>query len=86
MRIELHIGRLVLDSVAAHQGTAIREAVIAELSHLLTTTPDHRWRTSQRRRRIAAPPVPPTAGGAEQMGRGVARSVYTGIASQGRRP
>lgn len=85
MRVVLHIGRLVLDGVEPHQAGAVREALTAELSRLLTATPDHQWRVSQRQRRIAVPPLPPPAGGPERLGRTVAGSVYAGITSPQRR-
>lgn len=78
MRLVLHIGRLTFEGVDGHQADAVREALAAELSRLLTAAPAHEWRTS-RQRRVAAPEVSIVASEPVALGLGVAGSVYHAV-------
>lgn len=74
MRIELHIDRLVLDGVAEpHQAAAIRDALHAELTRLLTTAPPGVWRP-RTRPLLRAPEI--STGRAEAVGGSIAKSVH----------
>lgn len=60
MRIELHIGRIVLEGTDSHDAPAVRVALEAELATLLTRTP-LTPATPHRAHRIKSPVLPPTA-------------------------
>lgn len=86
MRIELHIDRVVLDGVGdPRQVPAIQEALHAELSRLLTTTPPAA-RRPRRERRVGAPEVllRPTTTPAG-LGAAIAHSVHSGVLGAGER-
>ncbi|WP_406208290.1 hypothetical protein OH807_36540 [Kitasatospora sp. NBC_01560] len=77
MRIELRIGRLVLDGVAPGAAPALREALERELAALLTADPpsrdgDHRVRHAVTPA-VAADPDPAA------FGRAVARAVHRSL-------
>lgn len=78
MRIQVHIERVVLDGVPRRHTAAVREALTAELSRLLASTPAGSWQRSRALRRVDAPPVAP-ATDPIRLGRGIAASVYGGI-------
>ncbi|WP_367139248.1 MULTISPECIES: hypothetical protein [Streptomyces] len=79
MRIELRIGRLVLDGVHRHDAPALRSALEDELGALLSRAPGTPYR-SHRVRRAGAPPVPADADPAV-FGRRVARAVHSSLAA-----
>ncbi|MFC8700897.1 hypothetical protein ACFUIV_01890 [Streptomyces anulatus] len=71
MRIELHIGRIVLEGVDPREATAVRAALEAELTTLLTRTP----LTSHHTHRTATP-VLPLATTPAAFGQALARAVH----------
>ncbi|MCF3101829.1 hypothetical protein IPZ58_09565 [Streptomyces roseoverticillatus] len=77
MRIELRVGRLVLDGIHRHDAPALRTALEHELAALLTRAPDGPYR-SHRVRRLGTPPVVADTDPAV-FGRRVAHAVHTGL-------
>ncbi|WP_424886819.1 hypothetical protein [Streptomyces sp. XH2] len=81
MRIELRIGRLVLEGVHRHDAPALRSALEEELGALLSRAPGAPYR-SRRARREGAPPVPADADPAV-FGRRIARAVHSSLRAAG---
>lgn len=81
MRVELHIGRLVLDEsvVERHQTGAVTEALHAELSRLLNEAPDGSWQSSRRLRGVVAPAPVEAGGDPSALGRDIAGSVAASV-------
>ncbi|WAZ20011.1 hypothetical protein STRCI_001101 [Streptomyces cinnabarinus] len=74
MRIELHIGRVVLEGVSPRDAARVRAALTAELGELLTRAPITPA-ASHRVRRAAAAPLSPVSDPAA-LGRGIAQAVH----------
>jgi hypothetical protein len=83
MRIELHIDRVVLDGIGGpHQTGAIHDAMVAELTRLVTTASREAWQETRSRRRVnASPMLLASSMPAVGIGSGIAQSVYDGLTS-----
>jgi hypothetical protein len=82
MRIELRIGRLVLDEalIDRHQAEDVASALRVELSRLLAARPAGSWQASRRLRGVVAPRMRAgAAGDPSGLGRDLAGSVAAGI-------
>jgi hypothetical protein len=82
VNIRVRIDRVVLDGVSGDP-RAIEQALHAELSRLVLASPRSTWQESRRQRRVEAPRV--SAGPAGSLGRGIARSIHSGLVG-GRTP
>ncbi|MEV3993813.1 hypothetical protein AB0J57_33525 [Streptomyces sp. NPDC049837] len=74
MRIELRIGRIVLEGIEPRDAKTVRTALTTELAALLTRSPITPP-ASHHIRRTTAPPFP-AAPDATALGRGIARAVH----------
>ncbi|MFD4715211.1 hypothetical protein ACFWN5_36865 [Streptomyces sp. NPDC058430] len=77
MRIELHIGRLILEGVPPHDAAALRAALESELDKLLSREPvtsrqDHH-------QHHATTPTISTAADPAALGRHIARAVHSSL-------
>ncbi|MGK5729761.1 hypothetical protein [Streptomyces sp. URMC 124] len=84
MKVELSIGRLVLDGVPGHRAAALRRALETELGALLTAAPP-RGQGDLHLRRAATAPVRATADPAA-LGRRIAHAVHGALGTPGTTP
>ncbi|MFF7726582.1 hypothetical protein [Streptomyces sp. NPDC008001] len=84
MKVELSVGRLVLEGVPGHRAAALRRALEAELGTLLTAAPPRGLGDLHLRRAVTAPvraTADPTA-----LGRGIAYAVHEALVTPGTGP